>query len=150
VVGIAAFIAILVLIGLMLRALARRTPKRAADIARITSIPIPPGAVTPDATSVLQQRGWQRKAAAYCGPFATPYGTWDGQVEPAGGRFRCYIKNPPMHVIARHPKAPCFHRYNDGWWSINLQQSPVDSDPAAVILHIERLISEAHRLADRA
>jgi hypothetical protein len=149
-VGIISTIAVLVLIGLLIRALARQQRRSALrSITPMARIALPAGAVTPDNTGILQQRGWQRKGATYCGPFATPYGTWHGQLEPAGDYFRCYIKNPPMQVIARHPKAPCFHNYSGDWWRINLQRSPVDGDPAAVIVHVERLITEAHRLAAR-
>jgi hypothetical protein len=145
-VGITSIIVVLLIGVLWLRRRGRRARWRSA---LTSAVPVAAGAITPDATSVLQQRGWQRKGGSYYGPFATPYGTWHGQLEPAGGRFRCYIKNPPMHALAGHPKRPCFSNFSGDWWSINLAVSPVDSDPAAIILHIERLITNAFRGAAR-
>ena len=148
--GTISLIVILTVIALLLRAVVRRVDSEAAPLARMTRAPIPAGAVMPDATSVLQQRGWKQSGNEYHGPFATPFGTWHGRLEAAGDTFRCYIKNPPMDIIGLHPKWPCFSQTSTHhWWRINLQRSPVDRDPSAIVLHIERILTEAHRLAGK-
>jgi len=117
---------------------------------KVMRVPMPPGAIRPDESSLLQQRGWRRSGKHYAGPFATPFGTWHGRIEAAGDVFRCYIKDPPIDVVARHHKWACFSRDStQGWWRINLAVSPIDHDVSAVLLYVERLLIESHRLAGR-
>ena len=125
---------------------AKRHPK-------VTLVPMPAGAITTSTASLLERRGWRQQGKTYSGPYATPYGTWHGLLEDTGGGhtagdyFRCYIYNPPIDILAYHPKLPCFSAASDGWWRVNLARSPIDGDPSAIVLHIERLLIEAHRLA---
>jgi len=117
---------------------------------KVMLVSIPAGAVRRDETSLAQQRGWRRRGKHYAGPFATPHGTWLGRVEAAGDVFRCYVKDPPIDIVSRHEKWPCFSRDTpDGWWRINLAVSPVDRDVSAVILYVERLLIESHRRAGK-
>lgn len=116
--------------------------------AKVAVVPLPRGAIAPSNLSVLEQRGWRRSGNTYSGPYATPYGTWHGHLEDAGGYFRCYIHKPPIHALAYHPKLPCFSDAGSGgWWRVNLAMSPIDGDPNAIVLHVERFLTEAHRRA---
>jgi len=118
--------------------------------AKVMRVPMPRGAISHDDSSLLQQRGWRRNGKEYSGPFATPFGTFQGRIEAAGDVFRCYIKNPPMDEVNRHPKWPCFSRADDAtWWRINIAVIPIDHDVNAVVLYVERLLIEAHRLAGK-
>ena len=122
---------------------------------KVTLVPMPAGAITTSTASVLEQRGWRQQGDTYSGPYATPYGTWHGHLQAVPGYaaapyFRCYIYNPPIDILAYHPKLPCFSNPgSDGWWRVNLATCPIDGDPSAIVLHVERVLIEAHRLAGK-
>jgi len=100
--------------------------------------------------SGVDKRGWAHVGKQhYTGHFATRFGTWPGRIEGAGDTFRVFIKNPP-EVIANHPKWPCFSRQDKaGWWKINININPIDRDPNAVAYYVERVLSEAFKMAGK-
>lgn len=117
----------------------------------VVLVRMPRAAVSRDNSSVLQQRGWRQSKRTYAGPYATPHGTWHGRIEPAGDVLRCYIKDPPTDVVSRHEKWPCFAPDTpDGWWRIHLAVNPINNDPNAVILYVERILVESFRRASNA
>ncbi len=114
---------------------------------RVVATPV--GAVKRDATSLIQQRGWQKTRNLYTGPYVTSYGSWPGLIEHAGDCFRVLIKNPPTEIVKAHPKWTCFSRDQHGWWRINITTSPVDGDVNAVLHYVERLLTESFKLSGR-
>jgi hypothetical protein len=113
---------------------------------KVTRVAAPPGTVRRITTTLLEQRGWQKRWGAWTGPYATRFGTWPGKIEQAGGgALRVFIHKPPA-CLQSHSRWPCFHRHGrNGWWSVNLHHQPTDGDPNAVIRYIEQIISEAFR-----
>lgn len=95
-----------------------------------------------DSTPLAQQRGWKRSGNTWNGSYATSFGTWDGKIEKRGDIFDVFIKKPPTQV-QNHSKWACFSRRKYGWWLIHLHNNPADGDVSAIILYVERLLTEA-------
>jgi hypothetical protein len=122
----------------------------ASSTPKVARVATPHGAVVRNTESIMQQRGWQAHGKGFSGPYATPLGTWAGHIVKEADRFRVYIKNPPMHLIEKHPTRACFHDGKGGWWSIHLHTEPVDGDINSVIAYIERVLREAATMSRRA
>ncbi len=123
--------------------LARRGAKK------VRRLPDMIGAVRRDSTPIMRQRGWQRDwRGVWRGWFATKEGTWAGEIQLRGDRYRVYIKMPPVNALSRHSKWPCFIQLGSGsWWEINLAISPIDNDANAIVIYVERVLRESFRLA---
>lgn len=93
-------------------------------------------------TPVAEQRGWKRSRNTWHGSYATSFGTWDGKIEKRGDVFNVLIKRPPTQ-IQNHPKWQCFSKRQRGWFDIHLHDNPVDGDVSAIIIYVERLLTEA-------
>jgi len=101
--------------------------------------------VTREAVSMLAQRGWSKVGRNhYTGVYATVVGTWKGEIERAGDRWRVRIYKPPKSMTSKHPKRGCFHEDTGGWWRINLHTEPVDNSPDAIIVYVEKVLNESH------
>ena len=89
-----------------------------------------------------QERGWSWKDNAYTGAYQTPYGAFQGWIEPElSGRSNFYIYMP-SDEIRRHSHWTCFqHRGND-WYLIHMGKEP--RDVSSGIITIEKLITEAY------
>lgn len=113
---------------------------------KVRRIPVPAGSVVRSTASLMEKRGWTKTAQGLSGPYATPFGTFAGHIEPAGPKyFRVFILNPP-EAMQTHPKWVCFHRHgNEGWWRIHLATPPADNDPNAIIRYVEQIVTEALR-----
>lgn len=96
-----------------------------------------------DTTPLVKQRGWKRWGGKWHGSYATSFGTWDGKIEQRGDTFDVLIKKPPPQ-IRKHKKWECFSKRRYGWFNVHLHHNPVDNDVSAVILYVERILTEAH------
>ncbi|MGH1419405.1 MAG: hypothetical protein ACRBCJ_11160 [Hyphomicrobiaceae bacterium] len=95
-----------------------------------------------DTTPLFQQRGWKQSGNKWRGSYSTSFGTWDGKIEKHGDVFDVMIKKPPAQ-IQNHSKWQCFSKRKNGWFNIHLHDNPVDGDVSAVILYVERMLTEA-------
>ena len=105
----------------------------------------PRHAVPRDNRSLMQKRGWKPgKSGGFDGPYAPKdLGTWHGHIKRSGDVFRVYIWKPPAAFLT-HWKSACFHKTPDNdWWSIHLAKNPADGSVDAIILYVERLLTEA-------
>jgi hypothetical protein len=110
----------------------------------VTRIAAPHGAAHRATTTLMEQRGWKQvEPGVFAGPYATRHGTWDGEIERAADTLRVFIYDPPARM-RRHPKWPCFHSADGGWYRIHLHTNPVDGDPNAVVRYVEQLITESY------
>ncbi len=96
-----------------------------------------------DTTPLVTQRGWRQNKNTWRGSYATKFGTWPGRIQKRGDIFYVTIRKPPPEMQA-HRKWICFSKVSSsGWYSIHLHDNPINSDVSAVILYVERLLTEA-------
>ena len=98
--------------------------------------------VTSRTDALMQERGWTKTSRGWAGRIKTEFGQWPGIVELAGDHVKAFIRYLPAE-LRQHSQGICFHGQASGWFRMELAASPVDSDPDAVIRHIERMIARA-------
>ena len=102
--------------------------------------------VEPENIPHYKKRGWTQKGNKYSGYYRTRFGAYKGEIERRGDKFNVLIHKPPTRELKRHPRWPCFHKKNKGWYMINLAKQPANRDISALVLRVELIILEAYRI----
>lgn len=100
----------------------------------------------PDNTPLYVRRGWSGTGNIHKGYYRTRFGAWQGRIERHGDIFDPYIKNPPVSQLKKHPRWVCCQKQKGNEWLIHLHKQPSDKDIGSIILYVESLIIESHRL----
>jgi len=101
--------------------------------------------VEPDARPLWKRLGLSHHGMTWSGDIRGHRGGCTCLIEKRGDLFRVWVRYPPRGAF-KHWHAGCLRAEKNGWYSVHIAKQPRNGDVNAVIIYLQRWISECQAL----